>query len=297
MIAGILGLGSIGGGAALSLLRAGHRVIGYDPSAAALAAFVAEGGEAAASPTALLAEADVIGVFVVNADQVETALFASGAVTAARPGTVVILSATIPPSRAVELGESLAVSGLHTIDAPVSGGAAKARSGALTVMASGADAAFDAAAPFFDAVAERVFRLGPETGAGSRMKMVNQHLAGIHIAAAAEAMTLAQGMGLDLHLVIEVIGDCAGTSWMFENRGPHIADGDYTPLSAIDIFVKDLGIVADEAQAVGLDPVLARTALSRFIAASEEGWGGQDDAAVAKLYAKEAGIVLPGNIQ
>ena len=136
-----------------------------------------------------------------------------------------------------------------------------------------------------DAISTRVFRLGDAPGEGSRMKLVNQHLAGVHIAAAAEALVLAIGMGLDPHRVIETIRDCAGTSWMFENRGPHIADGDYRPLSAVDIFVKDLGIVLEESARQGLDPVLAASALDQFQRAAAAGWGRNDDSAVAKIYA------------
>jgi 3-hydroxyisobutyrate dehydrogenase-like beta-hydroxyacid dehydrogenase len=105
---------------------------------------------------------------------------------------------------------------------------------------------------------------------------------------------LAIGMGLDPHQVLDTIRDCAGTSWMFENRGPHIADGDYTPLSAVDIFVKDLGIVVEEAARVGLDPAVAARALEQFRAAAAAGWGRDDDSAVARVYARAAGIALPG---
>ena len=236
----------------------------------------------------------MVAVFVVNADQIEQVLFASGAVAAARPGTVFLLSATIPPARAEDFGRRLLDAGMLPIDAPVSGGAAKAAEGAMTIMASGPPEAFERADPVLRAIATRVFRLGDAPGAGSRMKLVNQHLAGVHIAAAAEALVLAIGMGLDPHRVIETIRDCAGTSWMFENRGPHIADGDYAPLSAVDIFVKDLGIVLEEAGRQGLDPVLAARALDQFRRAAAEGWGRADDSAVAKVYAQDAGIVLPG---
>jgi 3-hydroxyisobutyrate dehydrogenase-like beta-hydroxyacid dehydrogenase len=291
----VIGLGSMGGGAATALLRAGFPVTGWDVDAGAMARFAAAGGAPAAGLAALAAEADAVLVFVVNADHVEEALFASGAVAAARPGTVFLLSATVPPARAEDFGARLLAAGMLPIDAPVSGGAAKAAAGAMTVMASGPEAAFARAQPVLDAIATRVFRLGDAPGAASRMKLVNQHLAGVHIAAAAEALVLAIGMGLDPHAVIETISDCAGTSWMFENRGPHIADGDYRPLSAVDIFVKDLGIVLEEAAVRGVDPRLAAAAHERFRAAAAAGLGREDDSAVAKIYAREAGVVLPGS--
>ena len=290
---GVIGLGSMGLGAATSLVRAGFATRGCDVSAEACARFATAGGVIADGPAALAAACDVAAVFVVNADQIEQALFASGAVAAAKPGTVFILSATIPPARAVDFGERLAAAGLLAIDAPVSGGAAKAAEGAMTIMASGSPEAFERAGPVLDAISTRVFRLGDAPGEGSRMKLVNQHLAGVHIAAAAEALVLAIAMGLDPHRVIETIRDCAGTSWMFENRGPHIAEGDYRPLSAVDIFVKDLGIVLEESGRHGLDPVLAAKALDQYRRAAAAGLGRNDDSAVAKIYAADAGIALP----
>lgn len=293
MTPGVIGLGSMGFGAAASLLRAGFPAQGYDVAAAARERFAAEGGTVAAGPAELAAACGVVAVFVVDAEQIEAVLFASGAVAAAAPGTVFILCATIPPTRAEDFGRRLTAAGMLPIDAPVSGGAAKAAAGAMTVMASGPAAAFERAETVLGAIAARVFRLGEVPGAGSRMKLVNQHLAGVHIAAAAEALVLAIGMGLDPHEVIETIRECAGTSWMFENRGPHIADGDYAPLSAVDIFVKDLGIVVEEAGRIGLDPVVAARALGQFRAAAAAGWGRNDDAAVARVYARDAGIRLP----
>jgi 3-hydroxyisobutyrate dehydrogenase-like beta-hydroxyacid dehydrogenase len=293
MTPGVIGLGSMGFGAAASLVRAGFATHGYDVVPAARERFADAGGILVDSPADLAAACDLVAVFVVNADQIEQVVFGSGLADTAAPGTVFILSATIPPTRAEDFGRRLAAAGMLPIDAPVSGGAAKAAAGAMTIMASGPDAAFDRAGPVLDAIATRVFRLGEAPGEGSRMKLVNQHLAGIHIAAAAEALVLAIGMGLDPHQVLDTIRDCAGTSWMFENRGPHIADGDYTPLSAVDIFVKDLGIVVEEAARVGLDPAVAARALEQFRAAAAAGWGRDDDSAVAKVYARAAGIALP----
>ena len=181
---------------------------------------------------------------------------------------------------------------MQTLDAPVSGGSAKALSGEMTIMASGAPESFEAAEPALNAVATKVYRLGTEPGKGSEVKMINQLLAGVHIAAAAEALTLGAKLGLDLKMLHEVIQECAGNSWMFGNRGAHIVAGDYTPHSAVNIFIKDLGIVTGEA---GEHPVpLSDTALALFKEAADAGMGLEDDAAVAKLLAKKGGIELPG---
>lgn len=282
------GLGSMGFGMAESLLRAGLDVTGHDVNEAAVARLAAKGGGRDAP-----ASAEIIVICVVNAAQTSAVL--DSVLPELKAGAVVIACATMPPEFAREAAACVEAAGGLYLDAPISGGAQKAADGALTIMASGAPAAFDAAAPALDAMAEKVFRLGDGAGAGSAMKIVNQLLAGVHIAAAAEAMTFGAKMGVEPAQCLEVISECAGSSWMFENRGPHIVDGDYTPRSAVEIFVKDLGIVSDIARGERFAAPLAATALQQFIAAAGMGLGGEDDAAVAKVYARNAGIKLPGD--
>jgi 3-hydroxyisobutyrate dehydrogenase-like beta-hydroxyacid dehydrogenase len=180
------------------------------------------------------------------------------------------------------------------LDAPISGGAAKAAEGRLSIMASGSEQAFAAAQPVLDATAERVFALGDAAGAGSAMKSVNQMLAGVHIAIMGEALTFAMTQGIDPETFLKVIPDCAGTSWMLENRAPHVAAGDYTPLSQIAIWPKDLGIVLDTARAAGFSAPITAAALQQYMVAVGMGLAGEDDAAIAKVYARNAGLALPG---
>jgi 3-hydroxyisobutyrate dehydrogenase len=118
-------------------------------------------------------------------------------------------------------------------------------------------------------------------------------LAGVHVAAACEAITFAAKQGLDLAKVYEVITASAGNSWMFENRIPHVLDGDYTPRSAVDIFVKDLGIIQDMARSATFPVPVAASALQMFLMASGSGMGRDDDASVARVYANAAGVTLP----
>ncbi|WP_394196552.1 L-threonate dehydrogenase [Litoreibacter albidus] len=291
--AAVIGLGSMGWGAAVSLLRAGIQTYGVDIRSDVTAAFASEGGTGCATPSEASANADVVFVFVVNGQQAEDVLFgAHGAVATAKQGTVFVTCVTMEPSRATDLAARTTDAGMLAIDAPVSGGSAKALTGEMTIMASGPAAGFDKAAPCLDAVATKVYRLGDAAGKGSQVKMINQLLAGVHIAAAAEALTLGAKIGLDLEMLHEVIQECAGNSWMFGNRGAHIVQGDYTPHSAVDIFVKDLGIVTGEADT---HPVpLSHTALALFKEASAAGMGREDDAAVAKLLARKGDIKLPG---
>ena len=152
------------------------------------------------------------------------------------------------PDVARRLAKQLEATGRHYLDAPISGGAQRAAQGELTILASGSAAAFAKARPALDAMAAKLYELGDAAGQGAAFKMINQLLAGVHIAAASEAIAFAARQGLDIRKVYEVITASAGNSWMFENRMPHVLDGDYTPRSAVEIFVKDLGIIQDMAR-------------------------------------------------
>ena len=293
-VLGVVGLGSMGFGAAVTALRKGVRTVGFDTRAEARERFVAEGGGATESLAALGAQCDVVVVLVVNAAQTEAVLFgADGLAGTLKRGAVVIASATVDPTLPPAWQERLAQHGVWLIDAPVSGGAVKAAAGQMTVMASGAPEGFAAAGPLLDAIAGNVYRLGDRAGIGSTVKMVNQHLAGVHIAAACEAMALGMRAGADPRALYEVICNSAGMSWMFQNRVPHILEGDYTPLSAVNIFIKDLGIVLDAARKLSFPLPLAAAAHQLYIATAAAGHGAEDDSAVIKFYAELAGIELP----
>ncbi len=202
--------------------------------------------------------------------------------------------ATVPPEFAREMEARCREAGVHYLDAPISGGSVKAAAGKLSVMASGTAEAFAAARPVLDATAETVFELGDAAGAGSAMKAVNQLLAGVHIAAMAEAITFGMTQGVSPEQFVEVISKCAGTSWMLENRAPHIVAGDYTPHSSVNIWPKDLGIVLDIARSAQFSAPITAPALQQYLAAAGMGLGAEDDAAVAKVYARNVGLTLPG---
>ena len=295
---GVIGLGSMGRGAALSALRRGIPVWGFDLNPAACATLAEAGGCIAGSVAELAGHCDAVQVLVVNAAQTEQVLFGTGhgdggLALHLRPGAVVISSATVDPTLPPLWEARLAERGLWLIDAPVSGGAAKAANGEMTVMASGQPAAFAAVGGLLDAVAGKVYRLGDRAGLGSTVKMVNQHLAGVHIAAACEAMALGIRAGADPAQLYEVICNAAGSSWMFANRVPHILAGDYTPLSSVNIFVKDLGIVLDAARKLAMPLPLAAAAHQLYLGTAGAGHGAEDDSAVIKLYAAMTGITLP----
>ena len=294
MKVGVFGLGSMGFGMASSLVRAGHEVFGADVNPDAVKRLQASGGSAI-ELAAAARELDAVVVVVLNSAQTEEVLFGKdGVVSKLSSGAVVIMCVTVAPDFARNAAARCAAAGVHFLDAPISGGSVKAANGKLSIMASGSTDAFARARPALDAMAETVFELGDEAGAGSAMKAVNQMLAGTHIAAMAEAITFGISQGIDPQTFLKVIPQCAGTSWMLENRAPHVASGDYTPHSAIDIWPKDLGIVLDVARASKFAAPLTAAALQQFVAASGMGLGREDDAAVAKIYARNAGLKLPG---
>ncbi len=288
---GIIGLGAMGKGMAGSLRRAGYLVHVCDARPEAAAAFVADGGVACATPAEVAAHCDVVVSVVVNAAQTETVLFGDGGAAAALArGSVFVMCSTVDPSWSIALEARLADQGILYLDAPISGGAARAASGQMTMMTAGSAAAYDKVGPALDAMAAKVYRLGDKAGAGSKVKIINQLLAGVHIAAAAEAMALGLREGVDAKALYEVITNSAGNSWMFENRMAHVLAGDYTPLSAVDIFVKDLGLVLDTARASKFPLPLSATAHQMFMQASSAGHGREDDSAVIKIF---PGISLP----
>lgn len=290
----VIGLGSMGYGIARSCLRAGHVTHGFDVVSERVDRFRDEGG-AGEAPAEVADRLDAAVVVVLNAAQTETVLFGDQALAPAmRPGSVVIACATVPPDFARAMAARCREHDLHYLDAPISGGAAKAATGQLSVMAAGTPEAFAAARPVLSATAETVFELGGTAGAGSAMKAVNQLLAGVHIATMAEALTFGMTQGIAPETFLEVIGKCAGTSWMLENRAPHVIAGDYTPHSQVAIWPKDLGIVLDIAREARFSAPITAAALQQFLAAAGMGLGGEDDAAVAKVYARNAGLTLPG---
>jgi len=293
---GLIGLGAMGSGMAGSLRRAGAELRVCDAREGVAQAFAAQGGIACATPTELAAASEVVVSVVVNAAQTESVLFGDGSsgqgiAAAMRPGSVFVMCSTVDPNVSIAFERRLEALGLLYVDAPISGGAAKAASGQMTVMGAARDAAWAKAEPCLNAMAAKVYRLGDRAGNGSKVKIINQLLAGVHIAAAAEAMALGLREGVDAAALYDVITHSAGNSWMFENRMAHVLANDYTPLSAVDIFVKDLGLVLDTARATKFPLPLASTAHQMFMQASTAGFAKEDDAAVIKIF---PGIELPG---
>ena len=291
---GVIGLGSMGLGMARSLRTAGYEVGVYDVRQETAVAFAADGGIAHQTVADLAAKTDVLISVVVNAAQTEAVLLGTdgddGAIDHLKPGSVFVMCSTVDPQWSTALAGKLAERDIHYLDAPISGGAAKSAAGQLTMMTSGSPEAYALADPFLEAMSEAVYRLGDQPGMGSVVKIVNQLLAGVHIAAAAEAMAFGIRCGLRADDIYDVITHSAGNSWMFENRMAHVVSGDYTPHSAVDIFVKDLGLVLDAARPTVFPLPLAAAAHQQFLRASAAGHGREDDSAVIKTF---PGVDLP----
>jgi 3-hydroxyisobutyrate dehydrogenase len=291
---GLIGLGAMGSGMAGSLRRANLDLYVYDVRSEVAQKFVQNGGTACSSLKELGSLCDVLVSVVVNAAQTEEVLFGSsaapGVMETLKPGSVFVMCSTVDPNISITFESRLAEKGVLYVDAPISGGAARAASGEMTMMTSARPEAYEKVNDILNAMSATVYRLGDRAGIGSKVKVINQLLAGVHIAAAAEAMALGLREGVDPNALYEVITHSAGNSWMFENRMAHVLSGDYQPLSAVDIFVKDLGLVLDMARASKFPLPLSSTAHQMFMQASTAGFAKEDDSAVIKIF---PGIELP----
>lgn len=283
---GFVGLGAMGQNAARRLLLAGHRVQGFDLRTESLNTFAAQGGQVVGRPALVCANAAATVLFVVNAAQAETVLFGQdGLASAAAPGHLVISCVTMSAADARRLAARCQEAGLVFVDSPVSGGVAGAEAGSLSIMAAGPAAALQACAPVFAAMGSRVLNVGTEPGQGSTFKTINQLLCGVHLAAAGEAMAMAARAGLDTGQVFDLVSESAAASWMLRDRGPSMVARSYTPTrSAVDIFVKDLGLVVDLARELRFPATVSAAALQSFLGASGAGFAKQDDAAVTEFY-------------
>lgn len=287
---GFIGLGAMGGAMAQTLVKKQYHVTGYDLHPEAVARLASHGGDGAASAEEAARDADVLILMVVNADQAEDALFDKLALEAAKPDATVILCSTCAPDRVEAIARRVEKSGRAFIDAPVSGGVSGASNGTLTIMAAGKEAIVEAARPVLSAMGSSLFHLGEHPGQGAAMKVVNQLLCGVHIAVAAEALAFAERAGIDPKRALDVLGNSAAQSWMLKARGPRMVDYDTIVTSAVDIFVKDLGIALSAGRSAGMGLPLAAAAHQMFLAESGSGNGLSDDSQVIAAYRRLNGL-------
>jgi L-threonate 2-dehydrogenase len=279
-----VGLGAMGLPMAKNLVARGFVVGGYDLNSKALEDLESAGGLRAASAADVASGADMLILMVVNAAQAEAVLFDGGSLAALSPNGIVALMATCPPSAVEAIEQRVRETGRRLLDAPVSGGVAGATAGTLTIMAAGARQTFEEAKPVLDALGDKVFHVGERPGQGAMVKTVNQLLCGVHIAVAAEALALAAKVNVDLNILLQILGGSAASSWMLKDRGPRMLEADPQVASAVDIFVKDLGIVLNAGRDTKAALPLAAAAHQMFLAASGRGEGAADDSQVIRSY-------------
>ncbi|MFL5333148.1 MAG: NAD(P)-dependent oxidoreductase [Geminicoccaceae bacterium] len=281
---GFIGLGAMGLPMAKNLAKRGVSVRGFDVRSQAVEALAQVGGQPAASLAEAAAGADALVLMVVNAAQAEAILFTDGALAAMPEDGIAILMATCPPSAVGAIAARVLAAGRRFLDAPVSGGVVGAEAATLTIMAAAPQATFEAARPVLDALGDKVFHVGVEPGQGAMVKTVNQLLCGVHIAVAAEALSLAAKVGVDLDVMLGILSGSSASSWMLKNRGPRMLQTDPEVTSAVDIFVKDLGIVLEAGRDVKAALPLAALAHQMFLAVSGQGGGADDDSQVIRAY-------------
>jgi L-threonate 2-dehydrogenase len=281
---GFIGLGSMGLPMAKNLATRGFRVRGFDIRPAAMDALSEAGGSSASSAADAAVGADAYVLMVVNAAQAEAILFQDGALTTLPENGTVVLMATCPPAAVEDIAGRVVAAGRRFVDAPVSGGTVGATAATLTIMAAAPKATFDAIKPVLTAMGEKVFHVGESPGQGAMVKTVNQLFCGVHIAVAAEAFSLAAKVGVDMRILLEIVSGSAASSWMLKDRGPRMLQEEPEVTSAVDIFVKDLGIVLQAGRDTKAALPLAAVAHQMFLATSGRGDGNADDSQVIRAY-------------
>jgi L-threonate 2-dehydrogenase len=241
----LVGLGAMGRPMARNLIKAGFAVHGYDVNPAGLQDLKAAGGVPTGSAKEAFASADAIVLMVVNAAQAEAVLFSNGALEAAPAEAIVCLTATCPPKQVQAIAERVEMTGRRFVDSPVSGGVVGATAGRLTIVAAAPKDLFEAVRPMLEAMGSRTLRVGDKPGQGATAKTINQLVCGVHIVVAAEALSVAEKIGVDTKTMLDILIGTSAGSWMLKDRGPRMLEADPEVTSAVDIFVKDLGIVLE----------------------------------------------------
>jgi 3-hydroxyisobutyrate dehydrogenase len=282
---GWIGLGAMGGPMAVVLAEAGHQVAAFDVAEGRAESLARPGLSPAATAAEAAGEADVVALMVATPSQADAVLFGDrGLAASLRPGTVILLMATVGPAAVISLAQRLEQFGVEVVDAPVSGGTRRAATGELLMMVSGSETALERVRPLLDAMASSAPVVGAKVGDGQKVKLVNQLLCGVHIAAAGEALAFAEALGLDAKATWEVLRSGAAASFMLDDRGSRMVDDDGGEVrSALDIFVKDMGLVMEAARANTYAAPLAAAAEQLYLRGRRAGLGRRDDSSVIEV--------------
>ena len=279
----IIGVGNMGGGMALNLLAQGWRVTVCDTDVTKTRYFSEKNANVSLKPSDSAIENRVCIVCVVDAQQTHEVLFgAHGLAASAQVGDAVLLCPTLSPASVEQFAQQLAIYGVQTIDAPMSGGPARAADGSMSLMVACADQVYASHKPLLDALSSKLFRISSKVGDGARTKLVNNLLAGINLVGAAEVLALADTMGLNVATTLSVIEQSSGQSWIGSDRMRRALTGDYAPRAHMTLLEKDTRLALEAAAAVGYPSPLGQLASNAFAQASAAGLAGQDDAAMYK---------------
>ena len=283
---GIIGVGNMGGAMAMRLLDQGWEVVIRDIRPGAEAPLRAAGATVAATPAALAALVEVLLIVVVDAAQIDAVLFDETDAAQSRLSSrhVVLLNSTIAPEDAARIAARLAGDSVMVLDAPISGGPARARNGRTSFMVAGTDQAFERARAALEVLGSHVFRIGPTPGQAATVKLVNNLLAGIHLVAAAEAFALGARAGIDPHVLYDVVGAGSGQSWMLGDRVRRYLDDDREPRAQTRILAKDIALALDLSRRLGADCALGEVAQRAFEHALAAGLADEDDSAICRLF-------------
>lgn len=288
-VVAFIGLGAMGMGMATNLLKT-FSVTGFDVYEPTLEKFRSAGGNTATTPRSAVANAKYIVIMVATAAQTLAVLFddVTGAIHELQPNATIILSSTAFPEHVPEVRELLDNKynrkDVELVDAPVSGGTSRAALGTLVILASGPEKSLDAAKPVLDAMADPLHMIPGGLGAGTKVKMVHQALAGIHMIMASEAMGFAAFLGLNTKQAFDYLVKSSGESWMLGNRVPHMLKNDLHPYSALNIFVKDMGIVTADGRRVKCPLFLCSAAEQVLASGVRSGFGLDDDSGLVRAY-------------
>jgi len=291
---GVIGVGLMGMAVARRLLDRGYAVHTRDIRPEADAEARDAGATVCDAPSALASACQVVITLVVDEIQTEEVVFGPrGVAETLASDSVLIVSSTVSPTFVESLASRLAERSLTMLDAPVSGGPARARAGTISMMLAGADAALDRAADVLETISSARFRMSKRPGDGARMKLVNNMLAGVNLAGSCEALALGIRLGLEPQRVFDVVNASSGGSWIFGDRMPRVLSGDYDPKAAVTLLTKDVSLAIGAAREANFPTPVAAAALQVYLETVALGHGAEDDAALIKYYQALTGIDLP----
>ena len=292
---GFIGLGIMGQGMARNLLKAGFEVTVWNRTAAKMEPLVSDGAKAAESPADVAARNDIIITCVSDTPDVkEVILGQDGVVHGVRQGSLVVDMSTISPQATRDIAAQLAEKGVNMLDAPISGGSEGAANGTLSIMIGGDAAEVERAMPVFEAMGKTITHVGP-SGAGQTVKLVNQILVVINMLGVGEALLFAQAGGLDLQKTLDAVSQGAAGSWMLSNRGPQVAQRDWRPGFTIDLQQKDLRLVLEAADQLGIPALGTATVFNLYRTLQSQGLGEEGNHALVKALEHLAGLKIGGN--